>query len=140
MNLKQNKIFFVAFLAFCVFYLSACSKIKQREYYKDENNYLTSNAVVKEIIYKNEDNGIYLWLDHLDSAYQDSTFVLRGENVNIAIENGITNKVSTGTEITFTSAPRYFWDGYLMPIVYLKVNDEVLLHFKEGYGNLLDML
>lgn len=122
------------FLSIC------CSKIKQREYYKDENNYLTSNAVVKEIIYKNEDNGIYLWLDHLDSAYQDSTFVLRGENVNIAIENGITNKVSTGTEITFTSAPRYFWDGYLMPIVYLKVNDEVLLHFKEGYGNLLDML
>ena len=85
--MKQNKILFVAFLAFCVFYLSACSKIKQREYYKDENNYLTSNAVVKEIIYKNEDNVIYLWLDHLDSAYQDSTFVLRGENVNIAIEN-----------------------------------------------------
>ena len=39
--MKQNKILFVAFLAFCVFYLSACSKIKQREYYKDENNYLT---------------------------------------------------------------------------------------------------
>ena len=54
------------------------------------------------------------------------------------MENGILSKVKIGDTITFTSAPRFFGDGYFMPIVELYIGDEAILEFEIGYQNLLD--
>ena len=56
------------------------------------------------------------------------------------LENGFAEKVKLGSEVIYISAPRYFWDGYSMPIVELSVDGEVLLTFDEGKTNLLDMI
>ena len=42
--------------------------------------------------------------------------------------------------VSFMTAPRYFGDGYIMPIVEISVDGEELLSFEEGYENLLEWL
>ena len=49
-------------------------------------------------------------------------------------------KVQLGTTVSFMTAPRYFGDGYIMPIVEISVDGEELLSFEEGYENLLKWL
>ena len=48
--------------------------------------------------------------------------------------------IKIGDRVVFSSAQRYFGDGYVMPIVQLDVNGEELLSFEEGYHNLLSWL
>ena len=48
-------------------------------------------------------------------------------------------KIEPNSVVEFTSAPAFFGNGYLMPIVQLSVNGEILLSFEEGYANLLEL-
>lgn len=38
------------------------------------------------------------------------------------------------------TAPRYFGDGYVMPIVAISVDGEQLLDYEEGYANFMEWL
>ena len=40
--------------------------------------------------------------------------------------------------MNFVSAPEYFGDGYVMPIVSLSIGDTCYLEFDEGLNNLLE--
>ena len=55
------------------------------------------------------------------------------------LERGVLEKIETGSEITYTSATRYFGNGYYMPMVALSVDGEELLSFDEGYKNLMKL-
>ena len=83
---------------------------------------------------------VCLSFEDIPEEYSDGSFVVEGENLRILVENGFSNKVKLGTEVVYVSAPRYFWDGYMMPIVELSVDGEVLLPFEEGKTNLLDLI
>ena len=119
--------------------LTGCYQVREKEYYSDENNYITEEAVVDNIIFDEDNNSIYFWLSQIDEAYQDSTFKIEGKNVNVLIDNKIFEKVEIGSEFTYTSAPHYFVDGYCMPIVAISYNGEELLSFEEGYENLMKL-
>lgn len=43
-----------------------------------------------------------------------------------------------GEKVTFITAPRYFGDGYTMPIVAIKTEEKELLKFEDGYKNLIE--
>lgn len=116
-----------------------CYQSREKKYYSDDNNYLTEEAVVDNIIFDKEKNIIYFWLSEIDEEYQDSTFKIEGESVNILLKNNIFEKIKVGNEITYTSAPRYFGDGYCMPIVAISINGEELLDFEEGLENLINL-
>ena len=58
----------------------------------------------------------------------------------IVLQRGILQKVQLGTTVSFMTAPHYFGDGYIMPIVEISVDGEELLSFEEGYENLLEWL
>ena len=58
----------------------------------------------------------------------------------IVQNNGIEQKINVGDRVEFVSAPRYFGDGYVMPIVQISVDGEELLSFDTGFVNLNDWL
>lgn len=55
-------------------------------------------------------------------------------------KNNIDEQIKIGDTIQFVTAPKYFGDGYVMPIVAISVDGEVLLEFEEGYANFLKWL
>lgn len=118
--------------------LPGCYAALEKAYYSDRNNFITEEAIVDNIIYNEEYNYIVLWLSEIDPAYQSPNFKIRSENVTEVIANGIFEKINIGDEITFTSAPRYFGDGYFMPIVGLSIGEVEILNTETGYQNLMD--
>ena len=110
------------------------------EYYSQDSNYITAAGTVTHIGWGPEQSYVYLSFVEIPEAYSDTTFVLEGENLRIVLENGFAEKVEIGTEVVYISAPRYFWDGYAMPVVALEAGGEVLLVFEEGKANLLELI
>lgn len=121
------------------FLLTGCYQTREKEYYSNKENYITEEAVVDNIIFDKKNKSIYFWLSGINESYQDSTFKIEGESVDIIIENDNFNNVIPGSTITYSSAPRYFGDGYCMPIVGICYDDVVLLPFEVGYENLMKM-
>lgn len=122
-----------------VFHLNGCYQAKEKAYYSDKNNYICGDAVVDNIIFDEENHRLYFWLSEIDDAYQDCTFKVEGKSVDVLIGSSLLEKIDIGSKITFISAPRYFGDGYCMPIVALSYNGDELLSFNVGYENLLEL-
>ena len=131
-----------ALLVLCLWVtlLSACDRKKMLDYYSEKENYVDATGTVVHIKYNEDETALYLGFSDLSYPFDDVTFKLVGENLQIVREKGIDNKLELGDQIEFTSAPRYFGDGYVMPIVAIHVNGECLLDFEAGYTNLLDWL
>lgn len=129
-------------LAICsLFSLNACTGalfVRQKlTYYSDKSVYISSKGTVTYIGYNEERSVLYFSFSELQGPYSDNTFKIVGDNLGIAQKRGIDTKISVGDQIEFLSAPRYFGDGYVMPIVELSANGDKLLDFEEGYSNLL---
>ena len=135
MKKQAGLVMLLAFIM--VFGLTGCYERRERAYYSDVNNFITEEAVVDNIIYNEKDGYLVFWLSEIDEAYSAGDFILREENARLLVERGVLDKVAQGDVIVFTSAPRFFGDGYFMPIVSLSVAGEELLRFDEGYENLM---
>lgn len=125
-----------------LFALAGCggvAKSVEKEYYMDINNYITEEAVVDTITYDKKLEYIGIRLSDISDAYQGERFIIEGENLDIVLSNGILEKIEPNSVIEFTSAPAFFGNGYLMPIVQLSIDGETLLSFEEGYANLLEL-
>ena len=131
-----------ALLVLCLWVtlLSACDRKKMLDYYSEKENYVDATGTVVHIKYNEDETALYLGFSDLSYNFDDTCFKIVGENLRIVREKGIDNKLKLGDQIKFTSAPRYFGDGYVMPIVAIHVNGECLLDFEAGYTNLLDWL
>ena len=137
--MKIKKCFYIVIILKLLIASSACFRAREKEYYSNQNNYIEDTATIKNIIYVKEDNKIYLWLSNYNDAFQDSTFIIKGDSTNVVLQNQILSKLKIGDEIVYTSAPEYFGDGYCMPIVAISANGESLLDFNEGYKNLNEL-
>lgn len=115
------------------------AKSVEKEYYMDVNNYITEEAVVDSITYDKKIEYIGFRLSEINDEYQGERFIIQGKNLDIVLANGILEKIEPNSVVEFTSAPAFFGNGYLMPIVQLSVNGEILLSFEEGYANLLEL-
>lgn len=132
-------------IVFCLALLcTGCTNRRIASYYADTRHFSTGEAVVENIIYKEDFAGrgseaVVLWLSGMDDAYADSSFVVEGENARILLENGFMDKVAVGDTVTFTSSPQIFYDGWFFPIVDLEANGARFLDFETGYANLMDL-
>lgn len=120
--------------------LTGCLKNKQWAYYQVQDNYVTVTGTVCHMKYNDEETALYLAFEDMTVTFSDNHFKLEGENLTLTRERGIDEKVAIGDVVTFISAPRYFGDGYVMPIVAIETDDTVLLTFDEGYENLMALL
>ena len=132
----------IALIAICfvmVYSLLGCYRQRERKYYSDKSNYITCEAVVKNIFLSEDKATVYLWLNPMLDVYSDTTFKIVGKSAEVFINNGGFQIIAQGDTIEFTSAPRYFGDGYVMPIVAVYCDGCILLDFESGYNNLMEL-
>ena len=126
----------------CVVLLLCCSCYSSEEYlyYSQKENYIEVEGTVSYIKYNEDSTALYIGFSKLSTALDDSCFKIVGDNLKIVKDNNIDDKLTEGEQISFVTAPKYFGDGYVMPIVSLTINGEILLEFDEGYTNFLNWL
>ena len=116
--------------------------VEESLYYADQTVYITEEAIVTNIGYDEDRDTVYMQLDikssELEGVYSAPSFKITGKSADIMIQNGALDKIKAGSIITFTSAPRYFGDGYVYPIVAVTFEGEELLPFEEGHKALMD--
>lgn len=125
----------------CLLAFSAsCTSAKMRDYYSQKDNYISATGIVTYISYNEDKTALYLGFSELSQQFDDNSFKIVGDNLQIVQQNGIDEKIKIGDKVDFITAARYFGDGYVMPIVGLYVDEEELLGFEDGYSNLLKWL
>ncbi len=124
----------------CTLLLCSCASDKEVQYYSERSNYVSVSGTVTHIKYTEKKDELYLGFDELSYEFSDVTFRISGENLTLVQQNGIDEKLQLGEQVEFISAPRYFGDGYVMPIVGITVNGEILLEFEQGYSNWIDWI
>lgn len=135
----MKKIYLVLILCITTV-LSSCALNEDVEYYSNSNNYITVVGVVSHLKYNEEKDVLYLGFEQLSYEFADNAFKIVGKNLLVVQENGIDSKLQLGDQIEFISAPKYFGDGYVMPIVGITINGEELLSFEQGYNNWLEWI
>ena len=120
--------------------LCSCNSSEIIEYYSQKENYISVTGTVSNIKYNEDTTALYIDLCELSPVLDDTCFKIVEENLEIVKANKIDDKLKTGEQITFITAPKYFGDGYVMPIVAISISEENLLDFEEGYKNFLDWL
>ncbi len=139
-NGNYYKIIFLCIAFGALLCLSSCDTADMLNYYSDENNYINASGIVDYINYNDDASILYLGFYDLTPDFDDNCFKIVGENVRIAKERGIDEKINLGDKIEFVTAPKYFGDGYVMPIVAITVNGELLVEYSEGLANFLEWL
>ena len=125
----------ILLLFICVFATSCFSLTqKEKEYYIDKAQYVEATGKVSHVRYNEEKHSLYLGFTELNCTFDDNSFKIEGANYDIVKSKGV--EINTGDTITFMTAPKYFGDGYIMPIVAVWKNGECLLDFETGYKNL----
>ena len=120
--------------------LCSCNASKKIAYYSQIGGYISVSGTVSNVKYNEDTTALYIDLSELSPVLDDTCFKIIGENLNVVRANSIDNKLKIGEQITIITAPKYFGDGYVMPIVAISIGDEKFLEFEEGYKNLLDWL
>ena len=95
---------------------------------------------ISHIKYDDASSELFIGFSDMSPDLDDINFNIIGENLVIVCKNGIDNKLKIGKRISVVSAPRYFGDSYVYPIVSITVDGECLLDFEVGYQNLLHWL
>ena len=126
-------------ISICIL-LCSCNSVGRIEYYTQKENYISVTGTISSIKYNEEATALYIDFSELSPVLDDTCFKIVGENLDIVKANRIDDKLKIGEQIIFITAPKYFGDGYVMPIVSISISGENLLGFEEGYENLIDWL
>lgn len=137
---SQKLIMLITTACIMLVFLCSCNSPGKIKYYLQKENYISVTGTVSNIAYNEDSTALYVDFSKLSPVLDDTCFKIVGENLKIVQTNKIDDKLKTGEQITFITAPKYFGDGYVMPIVAISINGENLLDFEEGYKNLLDWL
>ena len=110
--------------------------VREYNYYKDPTQFVELSAEVDYIHWGN--NSLVLGMTDIPEGFSERTFKIEGEAYDVVLENGLKGQLTTGQRITFMSAPQYFGNGYVMPIVEISVDGVEYLSFEEGHPYLLN--
>lgn len=138
--LNTKRIAVLISLLCMMMFLTSCTAAKMREYYSQRDNYITATGTVSHIAYNEDETALYIWFSEITPKLDDNSFKIVGDNLQIVHEAGIVDKIKEGDTVSFVTAPRYFGDGYVMPIVAISTSEEEFLMFDEGMENLLKWL
>ncbi len=123
-------LIFIVLINFVSCILNTPLRNSMVDYYKCESNYEKFNGIIASI--NNSRDGIVLEVTILDLQHNyplntngNQEFLLINsieENFNLEIKE----------EVTLISAPKFFYNGHILPVVYLEKNGEVLLEYTVG--------
>ena len=127
-------------LILCVMFLfTGCTEVDV-QYYADRSNYVTVTGTVSHIQYDDDVTALYIGIEECPEGFSDTAFKLVGDGLSAAQKNGIDDALQLGSEITLIAAPRYFGDGYVVPLAAIEVDGAWFLEFDEGYTALMNWL
>lgn len=129
--------------------LSSCSLImaitlhdraEKREYYSDAENFGIYTGELVGYTLNSDDERVVLHVKGWDVEYPEyvESFKIEGESyktIDIAIRMG---ELKQGDNITFVSATRIFGNGYMPPMVALRVGERSLLELEQGYKSFME--
>ena len=129
--MKKITIIFILLIVF----LSGCNISNQNlaknmiEKYSDNQNYVTLTGEVIEI----NENNVIIKCEELNDyiSYED-------ELCDYYIYSDQFVELQVGEEIQFTTVPFHFYNGHKLPIVELRIDENLLLSFEDGKENLID--
>lgn len=139
MELSLHKRVFFCVLCL-LFVLSGCGSRRMEEYYSEKTNYISITGTVSHIMYNQDHSVLYLAFDLMSTQLSDNNFKIVGKNLQIVQNNDIDEILQLGDQVTFTTASKYFGDGYVMPIVEISIEGKTLLEFDDGYKNFISWL
>ena len=125
------------FLLAVSFLMVSCSSRKEYMYYADRENYICITGTVCHVLLSENETELFIAFDNMSCQLSDNCFKLAGENLRTVQKNLDGKDLALGDQLEFITAPRYFGDGYVMPIVSLVYGETELLAFEEGVDNLL---
>ena len=136
-----NKLLLPLILIFLVLIASSCTNTnnKKIEYYSNEENYIEATGTIDYVFFNDKDGALYLGFSDLSETFDDDCFKITGYNYSIIVE-AFKERIEVGKTATFVTAPKYFGNGYVMPIVSLTIDDICLLEYEVGILNFLDWL
>ncbi len=138
--MKRHIISCFAILICLIISLSSCDfskplRTKMQSYYSDDTNFVTLEGIVAS---KSDDGrklGIKITTENheimrpiSDDIYE---FYIFFENEEAWVE------IELNDTVTFTTAPMYFYNGHILPIVFLAKDGEVYLELEDGKAQLL---
>ena len=110
--------------------------VREYNYYKDPTQFVELTAEVDYIHW--DTNRLTIGMTDIPEGFSERTFKIEGEAYDAVLESGLKEQLTLGQRITFMSAPRYFGNGYVMPIVEISVDGVEYLSFEDGYPYLLN--
>lgn len=132
--------FFISSLLCSCNILTSIEKEQLIRHYSDKNNFIECTGEVTYVNFANQ-NEVFLEIEGIDpDVFSDTSFTIKGYNVDIVKSNNICDEICVGDIITFISDPEYFGDGYIMPIVGLSKGNKVYLNFDVGYKEYMSYL
>lgn len=137
MQCVKKRVIPVMLIVLTLFLCTSCDSTKQLEYYSDIEQYIWVTGTITHIKYSEDGNSLYIAFDDMSVNLSDNCFKVVGENVRIVRESAYKDKLQIGERAEFQTAPKYFGDGYTMPIVSIRIGDTTLLAFEEGITNFL---
>ena len=123
--------------------LILCSIWKKKQiwdYYQTKDCFISSSGTITFIYHDATNQEICLSLSDIDPRFDDRRFVITGMNYTIVMERGLLDDLSIGDSVEFIGAPRVFWDGYVLPMIEITVDDEQFLDAKTGYDHFIEWL
>ena len=134
---RKIELNFIAVLIMCMLISTGCYQRREYAYYSDESNFVSVTAELNFLNFDKKNGVLYLGFGGLPNDFSDDAFKIVGKNLEIIEEKGGEHCFAIGDKITFITAPRYFGDGYVMPIVALSKDGNTLLDYEEGYKNFM---
>lgn len=113
-------------------------KFREYSYYKDRSNFIEVTSDINHVVWTHSEKRLNLAFSNLPDGFSDENFCIKGDNYVIVADNDGEECLELGDTITFVTAPRYFGDGYTMPIIAIRIKDKTLLEFEDGYKNLIE--
>lgn len=140
--MKFNKNYCIAIVLTLISLLlfASCDSKKKYNYYADKDNYISVVGTVSYIKQSEDAAILYLEFDNMSVQLSDNFFKVVGDNYIILQECMMSSGIHLGDQLEFVTAPRYFGDGYVMPIVSICREETVLLELQDGVENLLRWL
>ena len=129
----------MAFVLICCDYNKPLRE-KMLSYYEQDANYEVMNGKIKSLRYIEKQDKLLLQIEVLSDnqvSYNQSKSYCDFVLVNWSYYE---IELKVDDEITFTSAPMYFYNGYVLPIIHIELNQVQLLSFAEGKENYIDWI
>ncbi len=140
MKIRNKSVPFLVILILLLITTSSCTKANDKfDYYSNEENYIEVTGTIDHVVFDDENQTLYLEFSNLSKSLDDNCFKIVGDNYSIIVEN-FKEHIKVGESATFVTAPKYFGDGYVMPIVSFSLNDTCLLEYENGILNFLAYL